>query len=110
MKMTKMMFVPKRENETVQVSLDEALTKIAEIRTLMGPLEAQEKNLLEVVKTAMKEKGETKHTSPEGITATFVTSQRSEVNKGLAKEICGPRWAEVLNFKTVVSFTVKVPG
>lgn len=107
--MTKPLFVPKREN-VIEVTLDGALAKIAEIRAAMAPLEAEEKNLVEVVKTLMKESGEKKHTSPDGVTATFAVSQRSKVNKALAKEICGERWHEVESFEAVTSFTVKVPG
>lgn len=103
-------FVPKQDSSVVHVTVDEALQRIAEIRAKMAPLEAQEKNLIEVVKSMMKENGETKHTTSAGITASFVTSQRGEVNKALAKELLGPKWAEVESFKTVTSFTVKVPG
>lgn len=100
------LFVPKQEG-VVEISLDDALTRIKELRAQMAPLEAQEKNLLEVAKAMMNAKGETKHFTPSGISAIFSESQQSNINKELAKELLGPNWAKVESFKTVKKFTVK---
>ena len=103
---TKTVFVPKLDDDT-QVTIDDALTRIKALREAMKPLEEMEKNLIECAKTMMKAKGETKHVTPDGVTATFAVSQRSEVNKELAKELLGDDWARVHSFKSVTSFTVK---
>lgn len=100
-------FVVRKDENTVEVSLDEALARIKELRAQMAPLEKMEKNLIEGAKAAMKAKGVESYTAPNGDRALWSESQRSEIDKELAKELLGPDWARVHSFKTVRSFTVK---
>jgi len=99
-------FVPKQDG-TVQVSLDEALARIKALRAEIAPLEQIQKNLIEVAKTMMKAQGVESYTAPSGDRALWSESQRSEIDKELAKELLGPNWSRVQSFKTVKSFTVK---
>jgi hypothetical protein len=100
------LFVAKSE-AVVEVSLDEALIQIMELREKMAPYEKMEKNLIEVAKRIMKAKGEEKHTTLSGVTAQWTTSQESKIDKELAKELLGENWARVHSFKSKRSFTVK---
>ena len=99
-------FVPKQEGQ-VEVSIDDAIAKIIEIREQMAPFEKMEKNLIEVAKAIMKAKGTTKYTTPTGVTAQWIASQENHINKELAKELLGEDWARVHSFKTKNSFKVK---
>lgn len=101
------LFVPKSESNIVEISCDDAIRRIVALREQMAPFEKQEKNLIEVVKAHMKTKGEEKHTTPEGVTAQWSTSQESKIDKELAKELLGEDWARVHSFKPKRSFTVK---
>lgn len=100
------LFVAKSET-VVEITIDEALAKIIELREQMAPFEKMEKNLIEVAKGIMKARSEEKHTTPTGIVAQWSTSQESKVDKELAKELLGENWARVHSFKPKRSFTVK---
>lgn len=100
-------FVGRKKEPANAVSLDEALARIKELRAKMAPLEKMEKNLIEVAKGLMKEEGVEAYTAPNGDRALWSESQRSEINKELAKELLGEDWGRVQSFKTVRSFTVK---
>lgn len=100
------LFVPKQDT-VVEVSIDEAIAKVKELREKMAPFEKMEKNLIEVVKAIMKTKGETKHTTPTGDVAQWSESQESRIDKELTKELLGENWARVHSFKTKRSFTIK---
>jgi hypothetical protein len=96
-----------RQEGTVEVTLDEAITHIKALRAEMAPLEKAEKQLIELTKAMMKAKGIEAHTTPSGDRALWSESQRSEIDKELAKELLGDSWGRVHSFKTVKSFTVK---
>ena len=100
-------FVAKPESATVELTLDDALARIKELRAKMAPMEKMEKNLIEVAKASMKAKGIESYTAPNGDRALWSESQSSKVDKELAKELLGPEWSRVHSFKTVKSFTVK---
>jgi len=100
------LFVAKSES-VIEISIDEALAKIIELRELMAPYEKMEKNLIEVAKGIMKARSEDKHTTPAGVTAQWSTSQETRIDKELAKELLGDSWARVHSFKPKRSFTVK---
>lgn len=100
------LFVAKSES-VVEITIDEALAKIIELREQMAPYEKMEKNLIEVAKGIMKARNEEKHTTPTGITAQWSTSQESKIDKELAKELLGENWSRVHSFKPKRSFTVK---
>jgi hypothetical protein len=89
--------------------MDGALTTYVEILKALAPLKKKQENLKQVIKTLLKDEGG-KYTSPEGIRAQFISKQASKINKALAKEICGARWAEVETFETEVSLRVDAPG
>lgn len=99
-------FVAKQEG-TQEVTLDEAIANIKALRAEMAPLEKAEKQLIELTKAMMKAKGVEAHTTPSGDRALWSESQRSEIDKELAKELLKEDWARVHSFKTVKSFTVK---
>jgi restriction endonuclease len=101
------LFVPKSESNVVEITCDDAIRRIMALREQMAPFEKQEKNLIEVVKAHMKAKNEEKHTTPEGVTAQWSTSQESKIDKELAKELLGENWARVHSFKPKRSFTIK---
>lgn len=105
-------FVPKQEQEgVVELTLDEALLKFAELYRQFAPLKAQMENLKTITKEMVKKTGEKSYThTPTGIKAQFIVSQKSKINKELAKELCGARWAEVESFVAETSFKVTVPG
>lgn len=100
------LFVAKSDT-VVEVSIDDALAKIIELREQMAPYEKMEKNLIEVVKGIMKARNEDKHTTPTGVVAQWIESQETHINKELAKELLGEEWARVHSFKTKRSFKVK---
>lgn len=100
-------FVPKTEGGPIELTCDEAIARIVELREKMAPFEKMEKNLIEVVKAHMKTKGEEKHTTPTGVVAQWTTSQESKIDKELAKELLGENWARVHSFKPKRSFTIK---
>lgn len=99
-------FVPKSEAK-VEISIDDALARIKELRAQMEPFEKMEKNLIEVVKASMALKGVTKYTSPVGDVGIWSESQETHINKELAKELLGEAWHRVHSFKTKRKFTVK---
>ena len=105
-------FVPKQEQEgVVELTLDEALLKFAELYRQFAPLKAQMENLKTITKEMVKKTGERSYTHmPTGIKAQFIVSNKSKINKELAKELCGTRWAEVESFVQETSFKVTVPG
>lgn len=100
------LFVAKSES-VVEVSIDDALAKIVELREQMAPFEKMEKNLIEVVKGIMKARSEDRHVTPLGVVAQWIESQETHINKELAKELLGEEWARVHSFKTKRSFKVK---
>lgn len=102
-------FVPKQEDK-VELTLDEALLMIADLYRKSAPLVKQIKNLKNVAKAHMKAQGKKRYEMMDGTTAQFISKQASKINKELAKEICGKRWAEVEKFVEEVSFKVSVPG
>lgn len=105
------LFVPKQEAAVVELTLDDALLKFAELYRQFAPLKAQMENLKTITKEMVKKTGQKSYThSPTGIKAQFISSQKSKINKELAKELCGKRWAEVESFVTETSFKVTVPG
>ena len=93
-----------------ELTLDETMDKLAEVYRLFAPLKEQLENLKEVAKAGLKAKGETSYTNTDGVKVCFRSKQAAKINKALAKEICGARWAEVESFKTETSFHVIVPG
>lgn len=102
---------PEPEPGVVVLTLDQCLLEIAETYRQAAPLNEKLENQKAVAKQLMKQKGLTSYEHiPTGIKALFYDSNQSEVNKPLAKEICGARWAEVETFKKVTSFKVTVPG
>jgi len=103
-------FRAKLDESTDELTLDQTLLKIAELYRQSAPLVAQLKNLKQVAKEHLKARGEKSYQMENGIKAQFISSQKSKVNKELAKEICGPRWAEVEKFVEEISFKVTVPG
>jgi len=105
------LFVPKQEDPNkVELTLDETLLKLADLYRQFAPLKKQLENLKGVAKAHLKAQGKTSYQMENGIKAQFYDSQKSQLNKELAKEICGPRWAEVEKFVTTTSFKVTVPG
>lgn len=101
-------YTPKFDNsDPKNVSLDQALNLIKQKQAQKAAAEKELDNLKEVAKALMKAKGVEKYTNPEGITARWSESQRSNIDKELAKELLGPNWAKVESFDTVKSFTVK---
>lgn len=103
------MFVPKQDGKT-ELTLDESLLKIAELFKQFGPMKKQLENLKQVAKAHLKAQGKKQYQMMNGIKAQFIDSQKPVLNKELAKELCGARWAEVEKFNTVTSFKVTVPG
>ena len=93
-----------------ELTLDQAMEALADVYRKFAPLKARLENLKEVAKAGLKAKGETSYTNAAGVKVCFRSKQASKVNKALAKEICGPRWAEVEKFVTETSFHVIVPG
>lgn len=91
------------------LDMNGALKEYVEILKALAPLKKKQENLKQVIRTHLKDEGG-KYTTPEGIRAQFVSKQASKINKALAKEICGPRWAEVETFETEVSLRVDAPG
>jgi hypothetical protein len=91
------------------LDMDAALTTYVEILKLLAPLKKKQENLKQVLRTLLKDEGG-KYTSPEGIRAQLVSKQAAKLNKKLAKELCGARWAEVETFETEVSLRVDAPG
>jgi hypothetical protein len=102
-------FVPKQEG-AVELTLDEALVRIAALYVKFAPLKKELENIKTVAKQLLKAKGEKSYTTIQGIKAQFITSNKSQMNKELAKELCGARWAEVEKFVESISFKVTVPG
>jgi len=100
-------WIPKFDDDAKALTLDQALNKIKAIQAKKAAAEKEIDNLKEVAKALMKSKGVEKYTNPEGITARWSESQRSDIDKELAKELLGPNWAKVESFNTVRSFTVK---
>lgn len=92
-----------------ELDMDTALTTYVEILKLLAPLKKKQENLKQVIKTLLKDENG-KYTSPEGIRAQLVSKQAAKLNKALAKELCGARWAEVETFETEVSLRVDAPG
>lgn len=99
-------WTPKFDDDKA-LSLDQALNLIKQKQAAKAAAEKELDNLKEVAKALMKAKGLDKYTNPEGITARWSESQRSTIDKELAKELLGPNWAKVESFDTVKSFTVK---
>jgi hypothetical protein len=99
-------WTPKFDDDKA-LTLDQALNKIKAEQAKKAAVEKEIDNLKEVAKALMKAKGLDKYTNPEGITARWSESQRSSVDKELAKELLGADWAKVESFDTVKSFTVK---
>lgn len=99
-------WTPKFDDDKA-LSLDQALNLIKQKQAAKAAAEKELDNLKEVAKALMKAKGLDKYTNPEGITARWSESQRSNIDKELAKELLGPNWAKVESFDTVKSFTVK---
>jgi hypothetical protein len=97
-------------DDSNELTLDETMAKIAELYRQFAPLKAQLENLKVVAKTHLKAKGLKTYQAADGVKALFYDTNKSEINKTLAKEICGARWAEVESFKTITSFKVTVPG
>lgn len=93
-----------------ELTLDQTMDKLAEVYRLFAPLKEQLENLKEVAKAGLKAKGEQSYTNADGVKVCFRSKQAAKINKALAKEICGARWAEVESFKTETSFHVIVPG
>lgn len=102
-------FVPKREG-AVELTLDQALVEIGTLYAQFAPLKKKLENIKTVAKQLLKDKGEKSYTTIEGIKAQFIASQKSKMNKALAKELCGERWGEVETFEESISFKVTVPG
>ena len=102
-------FTAKRKAAANELDMDGALITYVEILKALAPLKKKQENLKQVIKTLLKDEGG-KYTSPEGIRAQFVSKQASKINKALAKEFCGARWAEVETFETEVSLRVDAPG
>jgi hypothetical protein len=99
-------FVPKSDN-TIALSLDESINLIKQEQAKKAAIEKKIDNLKEVAKAHMKTMDVETYTTPTGIKAWWSSRQDLHIDKEKAKEICGPRWAEVESFKTVRSFTVK---
>jgi len=99
-------FVPKQEG-VVALTLDESIEHVKALQAEKAKLEKTIDNLKEVAKSHMKAKGVESYITPSGIRANWSESQRSDIDKELAKELLGPDWARVHSFKTVKSFTVK---
>jgi hypothetical protein len=107
------MFVPKPDPQvnTVELTLDQCLLEIAATFREFAPLKEKLENLKTVAKRMIKDKGLRQYVhEPTGIKALFYDQNKSDINKALAKELCGSRWNEVEKFKTVTSFKVTVPG
>ena len=106
---TRPIFVPKKEPEvsTVEIGLDDALNEIKIFRKEIKELEAAAANLAEIVKKMMIDKKLKKYVNPLGVSAGFYSSQRSVINKELAKTLCGEKWADVESFNTLESFMIK---
>lgn len=102
-------YAPKRKAAANELDMNSALDGYVEILKALAPLKKKQENLKQVIKALLKEEGG-KYTSPKGVRAQFVSKQASKVNKALAKEICGPRWAEVETFETEISLRVDAPG
>jgi hypothetical protein len=102
-------FVPKKEPEvpTVEISLDDALNEIKKLRAQKKELESTESNLVQIVKDMMAARSLRKYSNPLGVSAGFYSSQRSTINKELAKTLCGEKWAEVESFTTTETFMIK---
>jgi len=103
------LIVAKRKAAANEVDMDGALTMYVDILKALAPLKKKQENLKQVIKTLLKDEGG-KYTSPDGVRAQFISKQASKINKALAKEICGARWAEVETFETEVSLRVDAPG
>jgi hypothetical protein len=99
----------KPKTQPNELGMDAALTTYVEILKLLAPLKKKQENLKQVIKTLLKDEGG-KYTTPDGIRAQFISKQAAKLNKKLAKELCGARWAEVETFETEVSLRVDAPG
>jgi len=102
-------FRAKPKATALDLDINSALKEYANTLSDLAPLKKRLENLKVVVKTLLKDEGG-KYTSPEGIRAQFISKQAPKINKELAKELCGARWAEVEKFVTEVSLRVDVPG
>jgi hypothetical protein len=103
------MFRARPKADPMDLDIDGALAEYAATLQGLAPLKKRLENLKVVVKTLLKEAGG-KYTSPSGIRAQFVSKQAAKLNKALAKELCGARWAEVETFVTETNLRVDVPG
>lgn len=103
------LFRAKSKADPMDLDINAALAEYAATLQGLAPLKKRLENLKVVVKALLKDEGG-KYTSPSGIRAQFVSKQAAKLNKALAKELCGARWAEVETFVTETSLRVDVPG
>lgn len=104
-------FVPKTEDPTkIELTLDEAMAKAADLYRQFAPLKAALDNIKVVVKSHLKAKGLKTYQDAAGVKALFYDQSKTEYNKELLKELLGEKYASVVSFKKVTSFKITVPG
>jgi hypothetical protein len=99
-------YVPKQEGQ-IELTKRESINLVVQLQDEMRAAKKILDNAKEVVKTHMVADGETSHTTPEGHTAKWSSSQRPKYDKEAIKELTGAGFDLCVSFSTVKSFTVK---